>query len=354
MSFDMNMVIERLNRYTENELAYKEYYEINGNRQRLEQFAKKHPQEEALRRRLILPDLYPDSVPWEDFFCDENLFSAGRNVRLWKHDRYTPAFLHSHDVFEMNYVLSGGCRQKIGEKEITFHTGDICFIALNVPHTIEVFDESIVINILIRRDTFDDIFLTDLRSKTLLTTFFLDSLYQNDKTDFIIFHTGDDVVIRDMILEMCMETHEEDVYADNLLTHMTSILFSKLMRGYADTAMVSQRRSREFYDQIEIVGYLQNHYQTATLAETAEHFGYNMTYCSKLIKKTTGTNFVQLLREIRMKQAERLLRGTPASIEKIAERVGYENAGTFIRVFKQSRGMTPSQYRSEKTVEPLI
>ena len=350
MTIDMNPIIERLNRCTENERVYKEYYEAQSDPQLLHQFIGKYPHEEVIRRRLILPDLYPDSLPSENFFCDANLFGPGRNVRLWKHDRYTPSFRHTHDFFEMNYVLSGSCRQEINEREITFYAGDICFIALNTPHTIEIFDESIVINILIRRETFDDIFLTDLRNKTLLTTFFLDSLYQNNKTDFIIFHTGDDVVIRDMVLEMCMETHEEDAYADNLLTHMTSILFSKLMRGYADTALVARRSTREFYDQIEVVGYLQNHYQTATLAETADHFGYSMTYCSKLIKKMTGTNFVQLLREIRIKQAERLLRDTPASVENIAERIGYENAGTFIRVFRQSRGMTPSQYRSQKSI----
>ena len=41
MTINMDMVIDRLNRYTENELVYREYYEISGDRQRLELFAQK-------------------------------------------------------------------------------------------------------------------------------------------------------------------------------------------------------------------------------------------------------------------------------------------------------------------------
>ena len=350
MPMNVDMVMEYLNEYTENEQVYREYYEAKGDGEQLQRFREHHTREEILERRLILPDLYAESEPWATYFCDENLFRRGDNVRIWKHDRYTPVFEHYHDVFEMNYVLNGSCTQQIAGRRVTFYAGDICFIALNTRHTMEVFDESIVLNILIRRDTFDDIFLNDLRSKTLLTTFFLDNLYRNDRTDYIIFRTGDDVVIRDMVLEMCMESLAEDEYSDNLMAHMTSILFSKLMRSYARTALVSGRRGKDFEDQIEIVTYLQKNYRAATLSSTAEHFGYSTAYCSKLIKKTTGTNFVDLLREIRMKQAERLLRATPASLEDIAERIGYENAGTFIRVFKASRGMTPSQYRSGKVV----
>ena len=349
MPINAKLVTDYLNEYTDNERTYREYYEARRDPEQLSRFAARCGREEALRRRLVLPDLYPECLPAPDFFCDENLFRKGRNVRIWKHDRYTPVFEHYHDVFEMNYVLTGQCTQRINGREVSFLAGDICFIALNTRHTMEVFDDSIILNILIRHDTFDDIFLSDLRNKTLLTTFFLDNLYRNYRRDYIIFHTGDDVVIRDMVLEMCMEHLSEDEYSDNLLTHMTSILFSKLMRGYSRMADIPGTHSREFDEQIGIINYLQQNYRTATLTDTADHFGYSTAYCSRLIKKTTGSNFTALLREIRMKQAERLLRTTPANLSTVAERIGYENDETFIRIFRQSRGMTPSQYRNMKT-----
>ncbi|MDO4285456.1 MAG: AraC family transcriptional regulator [Eubacteriales bacterium] len=101
-------------------------------------------------------------------------------------------------------------------------------------------------------------------------------------------------------------------------------------------------------DHIQMISYLQNHYRTATLASTAEHFNYNVSYCSRLIKEMTGSTFVELLREIRLKQAEAFLRTAPISIEKLSYKVGYENPETFIRAFKKSRGITPTQYRNSQ------
>lgn len=351
MALNEKMLIEFLEQFTENEAIFREYAQIREDPALLREFAGRHSHEEALAKKLILPELYPDSVPSADYFCDRNIFQPGQNIIIRKHDRYTPAFRHSHDIFEMNYVLRGSCTQEINGKTITFYAGDACFIALNTMHTLEVYrDESIVLNLLIRHDTFDDIFLNDLRSKTILTTFFLDNLYKKQRTDYIIFRTGEDVVIRDMMLEMYMEMFTDDAYSGSLLTHLAAILFNKLLRGYAKAALVSEKSDVSAENHFEIVNYLQQTYQNATLAGTAEHFGYSTAYCSRLIRQTTGSTFIELLREIRLKQAERLLRATPASLETIAVRVGYENAGTLIRVFKKSRGITPTQYRSEKTL----
>ena len=351
MAINEKMLLDYLEQFTENETIFREYAQVKDDPALLEEFASRHSHEEAIAKKLIFPELYPDSVPAEGYFTDQNIFRPGQNIFIWKHDRYTPAFRHTHDIFEMNYVLRGSCTQEISGKRITFYAGDACFLALNTEHTLEVFDEeSIVLNLLIRHDTFDDIFLNDLRRKTILTDFFLDNLYKKQRTDYIIFRTGEDVVIRDMMLEMYMEMFTNDAYSGSQLTHLAAILFNKLLRGYGKTARIAEKSVKDAESRFEIADYLQQNYRTATLSATAEHFGYSTAYCSRLIRQTTGSTFMELLREIRLKQAERLLRATPASLETIAERVGYENAGTLIRVFKKSRGMTPAQYRSEKTL----
>ena len=346
---NVQQIEAHLLQYTENERIYREYAEAVKHPGTLRDFSRRVDLKKALEMKLILPDLYPECVPGANYFCDQNVFSPGSNVLIEKHDRYTPVFLHEHDFFEMNYVVSGSCTQQIQGRRVVFRKGDFCFIALHSPHTIEVFDESVVLNILIRHDTFDDLFMNDLRSKNLLTTFFLENLYQSNRTDYIIFHTKDDENIRDSIFELYLESLAQDQYSDRMMVHMIAVLFNQLLRTYSRTATVSENRDQEFHHQIEVVVYLEQNYRTATLADTAEHFNYSTAYCSKLIKRTTGSNFVDLLREIRLKQAERLLRTTPASLEIIADRIGYENVGSFIRVFKQNRGVTPTQYRNCKS-----
>lgn len=345
------IILDYLRKYNESEIIYKEYHEAKKDETRLKEFAQKYDKEEMLAKRVILPEVYPESIPPERFFNDENMFRQGCNVRIEKHDRYCPAFIHYHDFFEMVCVLRGQCRQEINGKEVCITEGDVCFIAMDVTHVIEVYDDSLVLDILIRHDTFDEIFLNSLRNKSILTTFFLNNLYKNTKADYIIFHTKGDDQIENQVLEMYMENLVEDRYSDNLRVHMVSVLFSKLLRGYEKTAYISECSLQKNDEHIQIVNYLQQNYRTATLQSTAEYFNYNPSYCSRLIKEKTGSNFVELLREIRLKHAEVLLRTTPVSIEKLAEKTGYENSETFIRVFKKSRGMTPAQYRNSKIQE---
>lgn len=62
-------------------------------------------------------------------------------------------------------------------------------------------------------------------------------------------------------------------------------------------------------------------------------------------KKYTGSNFVNYLRDIRMKEAKRLLAGTDMRIAEISQAVGYENEKHFMKLFKGCCGVSPSEYR---------
>ena len=58
------------------------------------------------------------------------------------------------------------------------------------------------------------------------------------------------------------------------------------------------------------------------------------------------TTFVLLRDEVRMTLAEQLLAGPRLSIERIAERLGYANATSFINAFQRWHGRTPRAYRN--------
>ncbi len=340
------MILEYLYKYNSNELFYRNCYEAKKDPEKYRIFISHIDPKMIIDHKIILPDVFAESLPPSDYWIDENFFGKLNHVKLIKHDRYTPAFPHSHNFFEMTYVLSGLCIQHFQSEEVTLKTGDICFIALNTEHTIEVNSDSIVLNILIRHNTFEDIFLNTLRNKSILTTFFLNNLYANYRTSHIIFQTMDDERIRNQILDMYIEQFESDEYCDNILVHMLSIFFNQLLRFYAKSSRISNIGERRVQEQIDIISYIQANYQTATLKGTAEHFNYTVPYCSRLIKQLTGNNFTKLLREIRLQQAEIFLRATNISIENLALHLGYENSETLIRIFKKNRNMTPSQYRN--------
>ena len=102
----------------------------------------------------------------------------------------------------------------------------------------------------------------------------------------------------------------------------------------------------------EILNYLNQNFQIASLSDTAAHFGYSSSHFSKLIKEGTPGTFLQIIRDIKLNQACRALRETTLSIPSICKLVGYETTEHFMRTFKKAYGMTPGEYR--KTSSSLL
>ncbi len=96
---------------------------------------------------------------------------------------------------------------------------------------------------------------------------------------------------------------------------------------------------------VDIISFIQKHYEDVTLETLSEEFHLSKPYLSKYIKDKAGMTFQDAVREERMKKAKTLLKETVQSVETVAANVGYENVEHFNRLFKKSFGMTPVQYR---------
>lgn len=96
----------------------------------------------------------------------------------------------------------------------------------------------------------------------------------------------------------------------------------------------------------EILDYINNHYmEDMYLDGLSEQFGISSSYLSKLIKDHSGMNFVSYLASLRIEMAKRLLMETKMSITEIYEKCGFNNRTTFIRTFKKTTGLPPSDFR---------
>ena len=99
---------------------------------------------------------------------------------------------------------------------------------------------------------------------------------------------------------------------------------------------------------LEITNYIYVNYKDVTLDDLAEKFYLSKPYLSKYIKEKSGMTFGDILKKIRMKKARAMLKGSSATVESIAESVGYQNVEHFNRVFKKMYNITPVQYRNRK------
>lgn len=74
------------------------------------------------------------------------------------------------------------------------------------------------------------------------------------------------------------------------------------------------------------------------------------SYFSKLFKKVMGKNLINFINDIRVEQGKNLLLTTNKAVGTIAEEVGFDDSGYFIKVFKSVTDVTPSSYRELNSI----
>ena len=83
----------------------------------------------------------------------------------------------------------------------------------------------------------------------------------------------------------------------------------------------------------------------------AEECGLSTSYFSRKFKEHTGENYIDVLTDIRTREAQRLLSTTDLSIGEIVEQVGYCDEKHFRRVFQKATGLRPAEYRKKIKIE---
>ena len=97
-----------------------------------------------------------------------------------------------------------------------------------------------------------------------------------------------------------------------------------------------------------ILNYMSTHFpEKLTLKSLAAVFTMNPNYCCTLFTKYLGKTFSQHLTELRITEAQSLLKSTNHSLETIAQMVGYNDYFYFSKVFKKHCSYSPKEYRRQ-------
>ena len=82
-----------------------------------------------------------------------------------------------------------------------------------------------------------------------------------------------------------------------------------------------------------------------TTSSVADALGCNPQYLSRVFHRTYGQTLTHAIHEARIESAKHALIGTSMNIAEVARFCGYALPGYFIRVFRNSTGMTPGTFR---------
>lgn len=131
--------------------------------------------------------------------------------------------------------------------------------------------------------------------------------------------------------------------------------WSKLRRWLHDSLMdlMNERENLPAYGPLtgRIRTFIQEHFQeTITLDRIADHLGVSPTHCSREFARQTGETISRFITTCRINRARELLNQPRLSVKEIASRIGFNDANYFSRVFSQTMGVTPIEFRKQLNI----
>ena len=226
---------------------------------------------------------------------------------------------HSHDFFEIEYILKGSGKYFIDGKEYSIHDKMLFFISPSNFHAVEKCNADII-NIMFSCNLCD--------SNTLF------NLFSPDTDSAIQFSDHDSILIEQLLFEILSSTR-----TDYQIQFLRCILYklSSVFTKHQDKTIT--------HIQSAIVYLLENFRLNITLESTAKYVNLAPSYLSTLFSEQTGLNFKSYLDNLRFDYALKLLSFTNMSILEICTESGFYDYANFTRRFKKKFNCTPSEYR---------
>lgn len=253
---------------------------------------------------------------------------------------------HRHEYIELSFMLEGVLDMFIEGEKLRMKSGDLCLMDKNVAHTTEIAGDDVwMFNILMTADFFDTIFMYLFSEDNYISNYIINSLYsESKKKNYIYYHLPENSFVEKLMEQIICEYFLEKPCSKGKIISCLGVLFIEISRaaGQNDEETIRRNTSRV---QKDVVEYLKEHYKDATLQSVAKHMCFHPNYLSALLKMETGRGFKDILLDIRMTEAEKLLCSTDAKIEDIIEQIGYANESYFYKCFRQKYGESPFKYR---------
>lgn len=81
------------------------------------------------------------------------------------------------------------------------------------------------------------------------------------------------------------------------------------------------------------------------VAEMTTRSGLAERTFKRRFRSTTGYTPIDYVQSLRIEEAKHMLETSQQAIDDVAEQVGYEDSGSFRRLFKRQVGISPHKYR---------
>lgn len=275
----------------------------------------------------------------------QKLLSSGKLITLRPHTRFIHFPEHTHDYVEAVYMCAGQTKHIVNGVEITLRQGELLFMNQRATHEVCKAGESdIAVNFIILPAFFGNVLAAIGEEETPLRAFLVDCLCgQSTGAGYLHFQVADIVPIQNLIENLLFILLQETPNKRKAAQMTMALLFLQLM-GHTETLATPDQEQAAM---VRVLAYVESNYAQGSLTELAGMLHYDLYNLSREIKRKTGKTYTQLVQQRRLAQAAFLLKNTDRNIDHIASAVGYENIGYFHRIFRESYGLSPRNYRMQ-------
>ena len=295
----------------------------------------------------------PEDERRNDHYSNEQ-YTLGEtyNIYMLRHMGYAPGGFHDHDFIEIAYLMKGSCTHRFltdgNETKSHMREGSILIIPPGLVHKIEIYDDSVMVNIMVRMATFHKVFLNNFPKGNPIFRFFTDVLYSPKNINYILIHTDGDESLDDGILHMLMESERKEAFSDQACDLYLKLWFLAILRHQRELEGVAfQDKAGVNTTVFSILIYIETHFETASLSRIVEEYHFTAAYLNRIFKADTGMTIQKYITNVKLEKAYEMITGTNMSISDVSEKTGYQDDSFFIKQFREKYGKTPLQLRKE-------
>lgn len=266
------------------------------------------------------------------------------HVHYWGVVRQLPANVsHRHSFYEHCYVAGGSGTYIDGERAYPLQAGSVFCSRPDVMHQIRDVDQLDLLYVAFEPD--------EKRSDAAAFAEFTNAV--NGGSVWLEGQSGSPHV--QLWSSLCVPESAAGALPVLLLPQLAHALLSSLpallgaagqtkqARPSSDAALLIHRAKLYIRDNLA---------SKLTLAEVAGYINVSERHMSRLFAGNILESFSALVRQERLRAAERLLLQSQAPIKEIAERCGFSSVHYFTRLFAEAKGIPPAAYRAAVQLQP--
>lgn len=258
---------------------------------------------------------------------------------------YSPSF-HSHDCFEMTYVLRGSAVHAIGDMSYGMSEGALIVVSGMLSHAIIPDDDFTAYRILFDKELVSECFETFKDDIGFIRMFTLSSTAVTNNSHFSRLSIEDAetrtrfrVIFEKLSAEYSRGGDDGIIMIKNLVSELIVLT----VRSFADR--VARKRNINLL-MTTASGYIEENLgNNLRVAEIAKMLNISTRHFNRAFKKFFNYSPQEFIIYLRTNKAKGMLAFTTINITDIAAACGFYDCTHFCKIFRRQTGISPKEYR---------